>query len=127
MSKLKTKTTTTEMIETVLPEVVVSEVKRLGRPVNENSVRQIRLKELEMKRANGELKKGRPVLKDSVRQIRLKELEIKKANGELRRGRPVNENSVRQIKLKNFEIKRANGELRRGRPKMNVVVEVVAE
>jgi hypothetical protein len=39
-----------------------NEVKvRLGRPVNENSVRQLRLKELELKRSNGELKRGRPV------------------------------------------------------------------
>ena len=96
---IKLKTKTTEIIETVLPEVVVSEVKRLGRPVNENSVRQIRLKELEMKRINGEL----------------------------RRGRPVNESSVRQIRLKELEMKRANGELKKGRPKMNVVMEVVAE
>jgi hypothetical protein len=42
-----------------------SEIKsvKLGRPVNENSVRQLRLKELELKRSNGELKRGRPVVK----------------------------------------------------------------
>ena len=34
---------------------------KLGRPVNENSVRQLRLKELELKRLNGEVKRGRPV------------------------------------------------------------------
>jgi hypothetical protein len=45
-----------------------SEVKsvKLGRPVNENSVRQLRLKELELKRSNGELKRGRPVVENSV-------------------------------------------------------------
>jgi hypothetical protein len=46
-----------------------SEVKsvKLGRPVNENSVRQLRLKELELKRSNGELKRGRPVVELIVR------------------------------------------------------------
>jgi hypothetical protein len=51
-----------------------SEVKsvKLGRPVNENSVRQLRLKELELKRSNGELKRGRPVVENnSERQLRL--------------------------------------------------------
>lgn len=33
---------------------------KLGRPVNVNSKRQIRLKELEEKRKNGTLKLGRP-------------------------------------------------------------------
>jgi hypothetical protein len=37
---------------------------------------------------NGELRKGRPVNENSVRQMRLKEMELKKMNGELRRGRP---------------------------------------
>ena len=37
-----------------------NEVKKLGRPVNENSVRQLRLKELELKRELGLLKRGRP-------------------------------------------------------------------
>ena len=45
-----------------------NEVKKLGRPVNENSVRQLRLKELELKRSNGELKRGRPVVENSERQ-----------------------------------------------------------
>ncbi len=50
-------------------------VVKLGRPVNVNSKRQIRLRELELKRKNGELKRGRPVNENSVRQ---KELERKK-------------------------------------------------
>ena len=49
--------------------------KKLGRPVNPNSARQLRLKELELKRANGELKRGRPVDPNSVRQS---EIERKK-------------------------------------------------
>jgi hypothetical protein len=38
----------------------------------------MRLKELELKRQNGELKKGRPSNPNSSRQMRLKELEMKK-------------------------------------------------
>ena len=42
-------------------EVVVNvEVKRLGRPVNENSERQKRLSELNNKRELGLVKRGRP-------------------------------------------------------------------
>jgi hypothetical protein len=37
---------------------------------------------------NGELRKGRPVDENSVRQKRLKDLEERRMNGELRRGRP---------------------------------------
>ena len=40
---------------------------KLGRKVNPNSARQIRLRELELKRQNGELKRGRPVNPTSVR------------------------------------------------------------
>ena len=113
---------------------------QLGRPVNPNSVRQIRLAELESRKVNGTLKLGRPVNLNSARQIRLKELAEKRDNGELRRGRPVDENSARQQKLANkaegngmrgrpvnpnsarqlrlseLEAKRANGEVKRGRP-----------
>jgi len=53
-----------------MKKVEVIEVKKLGRPVNENSVRQQRLKELESKRKNGELKLGRPIKEDSERQKR---------------------------------------------------------
>jgi hypothetical protein len=65
-----------------------NEVKKLGRPVNENSVRQLRLKELEEKKINGELKKGRPVNENSKRQQRIKELEERKLNGTFKLGRP---------------------------------------
>lgn len=87
-----------------------------GRPVDTNSVRQVRLAELEAKRANGELRRGRPVETDSARQIRLAELEAKKASGEFKLGRPVDTSSARQIRLAELEAKRASGELRRGRP-----------
>ena len=43
----------------------------LGRPVNPNSKRQIRLAELASKRANGTLVKGRPINMNSKRQQRL--------------------------------------------------------
>lgn len=92
-----------------------------GRPVVENSARQLRLKELEQKRANGELRRGRPIAEDSARQQRIKELEEKRSNGELRRGRPVAENSARQQRLKELNEKRANGTLKLGRPKQVTV------
>ena len=75
-----------------------NEVKVLGRPVNENSVRQLRLKELELKRSNGELKRGRPVESNSVRQLRIKELEMKRELGLVKRGRP------KMIKTDNNEV-----------------------
>jgi hypothetical protein len=94
-----------------------NEVKVLGRPVNENSVRQLRLKELELKRNNGELKRGRPVVADSERQIRLKKQAENKVNG-IGQGRPVNLNSARQIRLAELKAKaEANGGVvKRGRP-----------
>jgi hypothetical protein len=94
-----------------------NEVKVLGRPVNENSVRQLRLKELELKRSNGELKRGRPVVADSERQIRLKKQAENKANG-IGQGRPVNPNSARQIRLAELKAKAEvnGGVVKRGRP-----------
>lgn len=96
---------------------VVEEVKVLGRPVNPNSVRQIRLAELEAKRSNGELKRGRPVNSMSERQFRLKTQAINKALG-LGQGRPVNPNSARQKRLAEQAAKaEANGgSVKRGRP-----------
>ena len=107
---------------------------KLGRPVNKNSVRQIRLAELATKRANGTLKLGRPVEKNSVRQLRLAELEEKRANGTLKLGRPVNKKSERQKKLARIaRLKEQGIVVKRGRPvgsgkketkTENVVVEV---
>jgi len=57
---------------------VVEKVVKKGRPVNVNSVRQIRLKELEMKKELGLLKRGRPVNENSERQKRLNELSMKR-------------------------------------------------
>ena len=96
-----------------------SEVKgvKTGRPVNPNSVRQLRLAELELKRSKGELKRGRPVVADSERQIRLAKQAENKANG-IGQGRPVNPNSARQLRLAELKAKaEANGgTVKRGRP-----------
>lgn len=89
---------------------------QLGRPVNPNSARQMRLADLENRKANGTLKLGRPTNPDSDRQKRLAELEAKREDGTLRRGRPVNPNSAHQIKLREMAERRANGEVKRGRP-----------
>ena len=96
-----------------------------GRPVVENSVRQLRLKELEEKRLNGELKRGRPVDEESVRQKRINEIKLKKESGEFKLGRNINPESERQKRLKELEFKRENGLLKRGRPKTIKVEEVV--
>ena len=75
--------------EVKIEGVVVGEVKRLGRPVDPNSPRQIRLAEQERLRAEGLLKRGRPVEADSPRQLRLKAMAEKLATeGVLKRGRP---------------------------------------
>jgi hypothetical protein len=99
----------------------VKEVKK-GRPVNPNSARQLRLKELELKRKNGELKRGRPIVEGSARQLRLKELDEKRKNGTLQKGRPVDPNSKRQLRLAELEAKKANngGVMPLGRPKSKV-------
>lgn len=91
-------------------EVVIE--KQLGRPVNPNSARQIRLRELAEKKAKGELRRGRPVDPNSARQQKL----ANKKEGTGRRGRPVNPNSARQLRLAELAEKRANGEVKRGRP-----------
>ena len=78
-----------------------------GRNVDPNSARQIRLAELEAKRANGELRRGRPVNASSARQLRLAELEQKRANGTLRRGRPAkksNKLSIEKVNINGVDI-----------------------
>ena len=92
---------------------------KTGRPINPNSERQKRLKELEAKRKKGLLKRGRPVDVNSERQKRLKELEAKRKKGLLKKGRPVNPNSARQIRLAELAAKKkANGgKMPLGRPK----------
>jgi hypothetical protein len=113
----KANTMKSVVLEEMLAGMEVKTTGKRGRPVNENSVRQQRLAELEEKRANGELKRGRPVNNESNRQVRLAELELKRVNGELRKGRPVNESSVRQMRLKEIEERKLNGTFKLGRPK----------
>jgi len=125
----KASSTKSDVLTTQLKEmgVIKTPGKRTGRKIDPNSARQKRLRELEAKRANGELKRGRPVDKNSDRQQRLQELEQKRANGELRKGRPVNPNSARQQRIAEMEAKRKNGTLRRGRPSKQQNVEVELE
>jgi hypothetical protein len=109
------------VLEQMLAEMAKPETTgKRGRPVNPNSVRQVRIIELEEKRANGELKKGRPVNSESARQMRLVELETKRANGELRKGRPVNGESARQKRIAELAAKAAanGGTMPLGRPKV---------
>jgi hypothetical protein len=110
-------------------EVVVKSVAQKGRPVNPNSARQMRLKELDEKRKNGEVKRGRPVKEDSARQMRLAELEAKRKNGELKKGRPSNPNSARQMRLAELEAKKVanGGKMPLGRPKAKVELEVTQD
>jgi hypothetical protein len=77
----------------------------------------LRLAELEAKKANGELRRGRPVNENSERQARLKVQAENKAKG-IGQGRPVNPNSARQLRLAELKAKaEANGgTVKRGRP-----------
>lgn len=104
-------------VKNVVEVVNVEVVAIKGRPVNENSARQLRLKELEAKKAAGTLVKGRPVNVNSERQLRLKVQALNKANG-IGQGRPVNPNSARQQRLAELESKKAanGGTIKRGRP-----------
>ena len=97
---------------------------QLGRPVNENSARQIRLKEIQAKREAGLIKRGRPAVPGSANQMKMYERNFKIQQGmELKRGRPVNPNSARAQRIADLEARRANGTLKLGRPKA-IVVEV---
>ena len=97
---------------------------QLGRPVNENSARQIRLKEIQAKREAGLIKRGRPAVPGSANQMKMNERNFKIQQGmELKRGRPVNPNSARAKRIADLEARRANGTLKLGRPKA-IVIEV---
>ena len=103
----------------------MSNTKQLGRPVNENSVRQIKLKEIAEKRAAGLIKRGRPANENSKNAAKTKARQEKLAAGiVLKRGRPVNETSARQQRLNDLAERKANGTLKLGRPKQQVTIEV---
>jgi hypothetical protein len=97
---------------------------KLGRPVNPNSVRQIRLAETAAKREAGLIKRGRPSVAGSANQMKQMERMAKVLSGvELKRGRPSNPESARAKRLADLEARRANGTLKLGRPKA-IVIEV---
>ena len=77
------------------------EMKKLGRPVNENSKRQIELKMKEELRSKGLIKRGRPVVEGSKNQLKQERKQVLAEQGLLtgERGRPVNPNSARQQRL----------------------------
>ena len=97
---------------------------QLGRPVNMNSARQIRLAEIAAKREAGLIKRGRPSVPGSANALK-KEMQLaKKLSGvEIKRGRPVNPESARAKRIADLEARRANGTLKLGRPKA-IVIEV---
>jgi hypothetical protein len=99
---------------------------QLGRPVNMNSARQIRLAEIAAKREAGLIKRGRPSVPGSANQIKMYERNFKIQQGlDVKRGRPVNPESARAKRIADLEARRANGTLKLGRPKMiKVEVEV---
>ena len=97
---------------------------QLGRPVNMNSARQIRLAEIAAKREAGLIKRGRPSVPGSANQMKMYERNFKIQQGlDIKRGRPVNPESARAKRIADLEARRANGTLKLGRPKA-IVIEV---
>jgi hypothetical protein len=97
---------------------------QLGRPVNMNSARQIRLAEIQAKREAGLIKRGRPSVPGSANQMKMYERNFKIQQGlDIKRGRPVNPESARAKRIADLEARRANGTLKLGRPKA-IVIEV---
>ena len=73
------------------------------------------------------VKRGRPVVENSARQVKLAARAAKLANGEtISRGRPANPNSQRQARLAVRAAREAQGiEVKVGRPKTVKVTEEV--
>lgn len=95
---------------------------QLGRPVNENSVRQIRLKEIAANREAGLIKRGRPSVPGSMNALKKDIRLMKELSGmEIKRGRPSNPESARAKRIADLESRRSSGTLKLGRPKMIVV------
>lgn len=89
---------------------VTAEITKRGRPANPNSAAYKRKKDLEARRAAGELKRGRPIEDTSERQIRLSLM------GTLPLGRKPNPESAAYKRKADLEARRAAGTLKRGRP-----------
>ena len=67
----------------------MSEIKRKpGRPVVENSNRQLELKKKAELRSLGLIKRGRPIVEDSNRQLELQRKQEMREQGLLKLGRP---------------------------------------
>jgi hypothetical protein len=97
---------------------------QLGRPVNMNSARQIKLAEIKAKREAGLIKRGRPSVPGSMNALKKEMQLMKQLSGvELKRGRPSNPESARAKRIADLEARRANGTLKLGRPKA-IVIEV---
>lgn len=117
------------VLEEMLASMTEQKVKgfKTGRKINPTSARQIRLAELALKKANGELRRGRPVNETSERQTRLKIQALNQSLG-IGQGRPVNPNSARQQRLAELKAKAElnGGSVKRGRPAKVVVTDEVA-
>jgi len=102
-----------------------------GRPVNKNSVRQIRLADIAERKENGTFgRTGRPINPNSVNQAKVRATAERVANGEvITRGRPIDKTSARQVFLDDIAERKANGTYKLGRPAgtKNKVVEIVEE
>jgi hypothetical protein len=97
---------------------------QLGRPVNENSVRQIRLREIAANREAGLIKRGRPSIPNSVNYIKNELRLMKQELGlDIKLGRPTNPESARAKRIADLEARRSNGTLKLGRPKV-IVIEI---
>jgi hypothetical protein len=74
-------------------------------------------------------KPGRPVVENSTRQIRLAARAARaQATGEVKRGRPANPNSARQAKMTaRVNVLMNGGVIKRGRPKVEKTESVAAE
>ena len=98
---------------------------KTGRLVDPTSARQLRLAKARAKVESGVIiKRGRPTTEGSVRQIRLAELAVKRADPTFKLGRSIDLTSKRQIRLADLEARRAAGTLKKGRPAKAVEVEI---
>ena len=81
------------IVVTEVEQVIATESKKRGRPVNPTSKRQQRLALMSERRAAGEVKRGRPINPNSKRQLNMSTERTGK------RGRPIDPTSKRQLAL----------------------------
>ena len=112
-------------VEVVVAVVKGNGTGKTGRLVDPTSARQLRLAEARAKVESGVIiQRGRPTVEGSVRQIRIAELAVKKADPTFKLGRSIDPTSARQIRLADLEARRALGTCKRGRPALNKVEEI---